>query len=166
MSVEVRVSVRGSEKQLPAKGLGPQDPGWAAQQNEKEVLLKTEELEVNMLQSVQSPTHLSHTTLWNKVWEVYFSKEVCSFIIIVDYVSACICVYLYMYYGYATKIGRHISLKKFLNPVFNHCKFCFVFFKSTSLMNITFRFFVLLQGKSSIKFTINIIRSEKTRVIF
>ena len=39
------------------------NPGWAPQQNEKEVLLKTEELGVNMLQSVQSPTHLSHTTL-------------------------------------------------------------------------------------------------------
>ena len=38
-------------------------PGWAAQQNEKELLLKTDELGVNMLQSVQSPTHLSHRTL-------------------------------------------------------------------------------------------------------
>ena len=28
----------------------------------------------------------------NKVWEVYFSKEVCSFVIIVDYVSAYICI--------------------------------------------------------------------------
>ena len=27
-----------------------------------------------------------------KFWEVYFSKEVCSFVIIVDYVSACICI--------------------------------------------------------------------------
>ena len=31
-------------------------------------------------------------TISNKVWEVYFSKEVCSFVIIVDYVSACICI--------------------------------------------------------------------------
>ena len=38
-------------------------PGWAAQQNEKEVLLKSEEPGVNMLQSVRSPTHLSHKTL-------------------------------------------------------------------------------------------------------
>ena len=38
-------------------------PGWAAQQNEKEVLLKTEELGVNMFQSFQSPTHLSLITL-------------------------------------------------------------------------------------------------------
>ena len=38
-------------------------PDWADQQNEKEVLLKTEEFGVNMLQSVQSPTYLSHITL-------------------------------------------------------------------------------------------------------
>ena len=31
-------------------------------------------------------------TLSNKVSEVYFSKEVCSFVIIVNYVSACICI--------------------------------------------------------------------------
>ena len=43
--------------------MGPQDPDWAAQQNDKEVLLKTEELGVNMLQFVQSLTHLSHITL-------------------------------------------------------------------------------------------------------
>ena len=30
----------------------------------------------------------------NKVWEVYFHKEVCSVVIIVDYVSACIYAYL------------------------------------------------------------------------
>ena len=28
----------------------------------------------------------------NKVWEVYFSEYVCSFVIIVDYVSVCICI--------------------------------------------------------------------------
>ena len=32
----------------------------------------------------------------NKVWEVYFSKEVCSFVIIVDYVSAYIYIYVYV----------------------------------------------------------------------
>ena len=74
--------------------MGPQDPHWAAQQNEKEVLLKTKELAVNMLLFVQSPTHLPHITLSqpfrnpfatisNKVWEVYFSKEVCSVVIVV-----------------------------------------------------------------------------------
>ena len=33
------VGVRGSENQLQTEGLGPQDPGWAAQKNEEEVLL-------------------------------------------------------------------------------------------------------------------------------
>ena len=28
----------------------------------------------------------------NKMWEVYFSKVLCSFVIIVNYVSACICI--------------------------------------------------------------------------
>ena len=37
-------------------------------------------------------THNPFTTLSNKVWEVYSSKEVCSFVIIVDYVSAYICI--------------------------------------------------------------------------
>ena len=47
----------------PDRGLGPSvTPGWAAQQNAKEVLRKLEELGVNMLQSVPSPTHLSHIT--------------------------------------------------------------------------------------------------------
>ena len=61
--VGVRVAVRGSENQFQTEGMGTQDPGWAAQQKEEEVLLWPEELGVNMLQSVSSPTHLSHTTL-------------------------------------------------------------------------------------------------------
>ena len=32
----------------------------------------------------------------NKVWEVYFSKEVCLFVIIVDFVSACMCIVVYV----------------------------------------------------------------------
>ena len=54
---------RGRENQLTAEGWALRTPGCAAQQNEKEVLLKTEELGVNMLQSAQSPTHFSHITL-------------------------------------------------------------------------------------------------------
>ena len=53
-----------------------------------------------MLQSVPSPTHLSHTILLqpfhnpfeNKVREVYFSKVCSSFVINVDYGSAYICI--------------------------------------------------------------------------
>ena len=53
-------AVRTSSRQ---RACGPQDPSWAAPQKEEEVLLWPEELGVNMLQSVPSPTHLSHTTL-------------------------------------------------------------------------------------------------------
>ena len=84
------VGVRGSENHI-------EKPS----RMRKKCCYNTEELGVNMLQSVPSPTHLSNTTfsqpfatLSNKVWEVYFSKEVCSFVIIVDYVSvySCICI--------------------------------------------------------------------------
>ena len=53
----------GQWEPVPSRGLGPQDHRLDSQQNEKEVLKKTEELGLNMLQSVQSPTNLSHTTL-------------------------------------------------------------------------------------------------------
>ena len=84
-----------SESQRQTEGLCPQDPGWAAQQNEEVVLLWSEELGVNMWQSVPSPTHHSHLTYINpfatlskiKCERYIFSKEVCSFVIIVDYVS-------------------------------------------------------------------------------
>ena len=39
----------------------------------------------------------------NKVWEVYFSKEVCSLVIIVDYVFACICIRIIVSWLYNTK---------------------------------------------------------------
>ena len=83
------VAVRVSENQLSAEGWALRAPGWAAQQNEKEVLLKTEELGVNMLQSLfrlQSPlTHKPFVTFSRpfRTWEVYFS---------VDFASACICI--------------------------------------------------------------------------
>ena len=89
-----------SENQFQTEGLDPQDPGWAAQQNEEQVLLWSEEVGVNMWQSLSiynsSLTHNQHqpfrNPFENKVSEVYFSKEVCSFVIIVDYVSAYICI--------------------------------------------------------------------------
>ena len=55
-----------------------------------------------MLQSVQSPTHLSYTTLsqpFRIKYERYiFSKEVCSFVIVIDFVSACICIIVIQQY--------------------------------------------------------------------
>ena len=59
-SLESVVAVRGSENQLSAEGWALRDPGWAAQQDEKEVLLNTEELGVNMLQSLFNLQLTSH----------------------------------------------------------------------------------------------------------
>ena len=59
-----------------------------------------------------SSTYLSHITNINpfahKVWEVYFYKEVCSFVIIVDYVSACMCLCIVVSYN-IQPIARRIS---------------------------------------------------------
>ena len=41
-------------------------------------------------------THKPFATLSTKVWEVYFSKEVCSFVIIVYFASACMCIWLWL----------------------------------------------------------------------
>ena len=72
----------------------------------KEVLLLSEELGVN------SPlTHNRFATFSNKVWEVYFSKEVCSFVIIVDYVSACICIRIVVLRLYNT--GKRCNILTF-----------------------------------------------------
>ena len=48
-------------------------------------------------------------TFENKVWEVYFSKEVCSFVIIVDWVSAyiCICIVVSQLYSIFTQVLYH-----------------------------------------------------------
>ena len=104
-----------SENQLQTEG-----PGWAAQQNEEEELRWSEELGVNMWQSLSvsnSPlTHNQHqpfrNPFENKVWEVYFSKEVCSFVHWSCHVSAYIriyYVYVYMYgCDYKTLFLRNI----------------------------------------------------------
>ena len=77
-------------------------PSWAAQQNEKEVLLKTEELGgqyVAICSVSNSPlTHNPFATLSNKVWEIYFYKEACSFVNWSHhYVSTDICMYMSMW---------------------------------------------------------------------
>ena len=66
----------------------------------KKCCYNTEELGANIWQSVPVSnsllTYKKHqpfrNPFENKVWEVYFSKEVCSFVIIVDYGSVCICI--------------------------------------------------------------------------
>ena len=57
-----------------SRELGPQCPGWAAKENEKDALLWPEELGWGQYVAVfvQSPAHLSHTTLSNKVRGIFF----------------------------------------------------------------------------------------------
>ena len=71
-------------------------------QDEKEVLLWSEELGSISSSLSPSPTHLSHTTnihpFENKVWEIYFYEEVCSFVhwsrrcVWLCYAYICICI--------------------------------------------------------------------------
>ena len=102
--VEVPVAVRSSENQLPAEGLGPQDPRLSSpaewetkccysQRNWGSICCSLFSLQVT---SHTQPFRNSFATLSNKVWEVYFSKEVCSFVFIVEYVSANICIHSYI----------------------------------------------------------------------
>ena len=99
VAVEIRVAVRGCKNQLPAEGLGTQDPRLSSSAEwEKKCCYIQRNWGSICCSLFQSPTHLSHlpfcnplATISNKVWELYFSKEVCSFAIVVDYVSACIC---------------------------------------------------------------------------
>ena len=106
------VGVRGSENQLPAEDLGPQDPRLSRPAEWERSAAKdrgTWGQYVAICSVSNSPlTHNPFATLLNKVWEVYFSKEVCSFVIIVDYVSAYICIrivvsWLYNIYTYIHK---------------------------------------------------------------
>ena len=92
--VEVRVAVRDSENQLPAEGLGLQNhrlSSLAEWERSAAIVRGTWGQYVAVFSVSNSPLTLNpFTTLSNKVWEIYFSKEGCSFVIIVDYVSACI----------------------------------------------------------------------------
>ena len=108
-----------SENQHPAEGYGPPWPQIEQpSRTRKKCCLRQKKLGgqyVEVCSVSNSPlTHNPFATISNTVWQVYFSKEVCSFVIIVDFVSACICVWLYMYYGYgtlSTKILTYYSLR-------------------------------------------------------
>ena len=96
--VGVWVTVQDSENQLPAEGLSPQDP-WLSSLAEWErsaaLVRGTWSQYVAVCSVSNSPlTHNPFATLSKKVWEVYFSKEVGSFVIIVDYVSVYICIHI------------------------------------------------------------------------
>ena len=84
------------ENQHPER-LGPQAPGWAAQENGKETLMAIR-VGVNTLQFCSVSNSLSHTTLSIK-WEVYFSKRLCRSSLLCRYDSACICI-MWLYNKY------------------------------------------------------------------
>ena len=67
-----------------------------------------------MLQSVQSPTHLSHTTLSQpfqiKRERYIFLKKCVRSFIIVDFVSACICIRIVVSYGYTTHLSTCVQI--------------------------------------------------------
>ena len=77
----------------PSRGLGPSGTRLSSQAEWERSAAKdrgTWGQYVAVCSVSNSP--LTHKPFENKVWEVYFSKEACSFVIIVDYVSACICI--------------------------------------------------------------------------
>ena len=69
--------------------LGPQAPGWAAQENGKETRLWPIEWRSISCSSVRSPTP-SHTQPFEIKWEVYFSKELSSLVFIVSLLWLCL----------------------------------------------------------------------------
>ena len=76
--------------------MGPQDPRLSSPTERERSAAKdkgTGAQYVAVCSVSNSPlTHNPYATISDKVWEVYFSKEVCSFVIIVDFVYACICI--------------------------------------------------------------------------
>ena len=86
-----QLEISGRENQHPER-LGPQAPGWAAQENRKETLLWPIEWGSICCRSVRSQTP-SHTQPYQIKWEVYFAKELCrSSLLCCHYDSACIWV--------------------------------------------------------------------------
>ena len=82
-----------NEEHVPER-LGPQAPGWVAQENGKETRLGPIEWGSICCCSVRSPNP-SHTQPFQTKWEVYFSKELCcSSLLCGRYDSACICIFI------------------------------------------------------------------------
>ena len=103
-----QLEIRGGRENQHPERLGPQAPGWAAQENRKETLLWPEEWGSICCSSVPSPIPSHSKTLSNPFepfqikWEVYFSKELCrSSLLCRRYASACICVCI-AGHGYST----------------------------------------------------------------
>ena len=83
----------GRENQHPER-LGPQVPGWAAQENGKETQLWPIEWGSISCSSDRSLTP-SHTQPFQIKWEVYFSKNCVARLLLCRYDSACICIWVY-----------------------------------------------------------------------
>ena len=105
-------------------------------QDEKDVLLWSEELGAICSSPSPSPTHLSHTTninhFQNKVWEIYFYKEVCSFV----HWSSSFClimfllIFIFVYVcGYTTVIQAKGGTTHYQVTVSNLLAFQFIMLK-------------------------------------
>ena len=91
-----------SETQRQTEGFRPSmTHGWATQPRWERIAAMVRRTWGQYSNLSPSPTHLSHTTsinpFENKVWEIYFYKDVYSFVhwssyIMFDYVSADICI--------------------------------------------------------------------------
>ena len=82
------------EEHVPER-LGPQAPGWAAQENGKETRLWPIEWWSICCSFVRSPTP-SHTQPFQIKWEVYFSKNCVArlYYVVVMILHACICLWV------------------------------------------------------------------------
>ena len=120
--VGVRIAVQGSENQLQTEGLGLQDPRLSSPAEweiSAAIVRGTWGQYVAICSITNSPlTHNPFATLSNKVWEVYFSKEVYSFVTIVDFDSECIRIvvsrlyniYIYIYIYTHIRICTHVHI--------------------------------------------------------
>ena len=95
--VGVRVAVRCSENQLPAEGLGPQDPRLSSPAEWEKKCCYSQRNWGSIYCSLFSLQLTSHDTtlsqpFWIKCERYIFLKNCVRSFIIVDYVSACICI--------------------------------------------------------------------------
>ena len=123
-----QLEIRCSKENQHPERLGPQAPGWAAQENRKRNAIMARRVGVNMLQFCSVSNSLSHSkTLSNPFepfqikWEVYFSKELCrSSLLYRLYDSACICIWVcnnakscfYFYIRYIWFVNRFCWYKQ------------------------------------------------------
>ena len=100
-------------------------------QDEKEVLLRSEELGSIRSSLSSSPTHLSHTTNFNpfenKVWEIYFYK-VCSFVHWSSYLIMFLLIFVYVYVcDYTTILARESTGQLYWHTWLNSYHRCWWF---------------------------------------